>query len=76
MFSDTGPGIPAALVGQVFEAGFTMKERGRGMGLTLARRIVEAHGGSIHVIIDGRRKGANLRVSLPRKRSRATFGDR
>jgi signal transduction histidine kinase len=75
-FSDSGPGIPAELAGQVFEPGFTMKEGGRGMGLTLARRIVESHGGHIHVIIDGRRKGANVRVSLPRKRSRATFGDR
>jgi signal transduction histidine kinase len=76
VFSDSGPGIPADLAGRVFEPGFTMKEGGRGMGLTLARRIVEAHGGHIHVIIDGRRKGANIRVSLPRKRSRATFGDR
>ncbi len=75
-FSDTGPGIPDALSVQVFEPGFSMKEGGRGMGLTLARRIVEAHGGQIHVIIDGRRKGANLRVSLTRKRSRATFSDR
>lgn len=76
VFSDSGPGIPVDLATRVFEPGFTMKEGGRGMGLTLARRIVEAHGGQIHVIIDGRRKGANVRVSLPRKRSRATFGDR
>lgn len=76
VFSDTGPGIPTDVAGRVFDPGFTLKEGGRGMGLTLARRIVEAHGGHIHVIIDGRRKGANLRVSLPRKRSRATFGGR
>ncbi len=76
VFSDTGPGIPSELARQVFEAGFSMKEGGRGMGLTLARRIVEAHGGSISVIVDGRRRGANLRVVLPRKRSRATFGQR
>ena len=76
LFSDTGPGIPTGMAGRVFEPGFTLKEGGRGMGLTLARRIVEAHGGRLQVTIDGRRKGANLRVSLPRKRSRATFGAR
>jgi signal transduction histidine kinase len=43
------------------------------MGLTIARRLLEAHGGSIHLIQDGRRRGANFRVRLPRKRSRATF---
>lgn len=72
LFSDTGPGIPATVVGQVFEPGFSLKEGGRGMGLTLASRIVEGHGGCIYVLTDGRRKGANLRVVLPRKRSRAT----
>jgi signal transduction histidine kinase len=74
IFSDTGPGISPELTGHVFEPGFSMKEGGRGMGLTLARRIVEGHGGSICVIVDGRRRGANLRVLLPRKRSRARFG--
>jgi signal transduction histidine kinase len=74
VFSDTGPGIPAGLTGQVFEPGFSTKEGGRGMGLTLARRIVEGHGGRIRVLIDRRRRGASLRIVLPRKRSRATFG--
>lgn len=76
VFSDTGPGIPAELSRQVFEPGFSMKEGGRGMGLTLARRIVEGHGGCISVLVDGRRRGATLRIVLPRKRSRATFGQR
>jgi signal transduction histidine kinase len=73
VFSDSGPGIPAQLCNRVFEPGFTLKEEGRGMGLTIARGIVESHGGYMSVIIDGRRRGANLRISLPRKRSRATF---
>jgi signal transduction histidine kinase len=74
MFSDTGPGIAPEMAVQVFEPGFSMKEGGAGMGLALARRLVERHGGTIDVVIDGRRKGANVRVVLARKRSRATFG--
>jgi signal transduction histidine kinase len=45
------------------------------MGLTIARRLVERHGGHIHIILDRRRRGANLRFVLPRKRSRATFSN-
>jgi signal transduction histidine kinase len=73
VFNDSGPGIPEGFAQRVFEAGFSLKEGGRGMGLTIARRLVVAHGGRIEVMVDGRRKGANLRLVLPRKRSRATF---
>jgi signal transduction histidine kinase len=76
VFSDTGPGIPESLAQKIFAPGFSMKEGGRGMGLTLARRIAEGHGGQVEVIVDGRRKGANIRLLLPRKRSRATFNGR
>lgn len=44
---DDGPGIPAELHDQVFEPFFTTKARGTGLGLAMARRVVEAHGGSI-----------------------------
>jgi K+-sensing histidine kinase KdpD len=43
------------------------------MGLTIARNIVIFHGGEIEVIKDRRRRGANIRIVLPRKRSRATM---
>jgi hypothetical protein len=43
------------------------------MGLTIARQMLEAHGGSIAILRDGRRKGAHFLVRLPRKRSRATI---
>jgi hypothetical protein len=39
------------------------------------RRLVEGHGGRLEVLVDRRRKGANLRLVLPRKRSRATFSN-
>ena len=43
------------------------------MGLTIARQLLETHGGSIDILLDGRRKGANFVLSLPRKRARATI---
>jgi signal transduction histidine kinase len=73
VFSDNGPGIAADISDRVFDPLFTRKEGGRGMGLTIARQVVEAHGGRINVILDGRRKGASFQVLLPRKRSRATI---
>jgi C4-dicarboxylate-specific signal transduction histidine kinase len=73
VFSDNGPGITIDVAGRVFEPLFSRKEGGRGMGLTIARQLVESHGGRISVIIDGRRKGAAFQILLPRKRSRATI---
>jgi signal transduction histidine kinase len=57
---------------RVFEPLFSGKEGGQGMGLTIARSIVKVHGGEIHALTDGRRRGASIRILLPRKRSRAT----
>ena len=47
--SDTGPGIPPELRGRVFEPFYTGKPSGSGLGLTIAERIVEAHGGRIEI---------------------------
>ncbi len=44
---DTGNGLPEGGEGQVFEPFFTTKQSGMGMGLPIARAIIEAHGGSI-----------------------------
>ena len=46
---DDGPGIPAEARHRMFEALFTTKAKGSGLGLALCRRIVEAHGGSIQL---------------------------
>jgi C4-dicarboxylate-specific signal transduction histidine kinase len=73
VFSDNGPGISPAIADRVFDPLFSTKERGRGMGLTIARGLVELHGGRIAVLVDGRRRGANIQLLLPRKRSRATI---
>ncbi|MBI4635653.1 MAG: hypothetical protein HY727_04830 [Candidatus Rokubacteria bacterium] len=62
--ADTGPGIPAEALPRVFDPYFTSKPGGLGLGLTIARRIVEAHGGSIEVESRPGR-GSRFSVSLP-----------
>ena len=64
---DTGPGIPPALRDKVFNIGVTTKKHGWGVGLSLARRIIEdMHDGSIRLEDTGR--GASFRIELPRHR--------
>ena len=61
---DDGPGIPRALRKRIFDAGFTTKDRGWGIGLSLARRIVEEnHGGKLSLAETDR--GAAFDVILP-----------
>ena len=62
--ADDGPGIPRALRKRIFDAGFTTKDRGWGIGLSLARRIVEEnHGGTL--ILANTDRGAAFDVILP-----------
>jgi two-component system sensor histidine kinase HydH len=63
--TDTGSGIPPDLLPRVFEPYVTSKTRGLGLGLAIARRIVEAHGGRIEAE-SGAGQGACFRVTLPR----------
>ena len=44
---DSGPGFPAGIVDQLFEPFFSTKAEGTGMGLAIARTIIEAHGGTL-----------------------------
>jgi PAS domain S-box-containing protein len=69
--SDTGRGIPAELLPHVFErfkqgeAGTARAHTGLGLGLALARQLVELHGGSVCAESSGEGRGATFTVSLP-----------
>jgi signal transduction histidine kinase len=64
--SDTGKGIPRGKFGAVFRPGYTTKKRGWGLGLSLARRIVEEyHRGKIFVKESTPGKGTTFRIQLP-----------
>jgi signal transduction histidine kinase len=47
--ADSGPGVPREIRSRIFEPFFTTRSRGTGLGLAVARHIVEAHGGGIEV---------------------------
>jgi PAS domain S-box-containing protein len=62
--SDTGVGLPAGRADEIFNAFFTTKPQGSGMGLAISRSIVESHGGRLWATShDGR--GATFHFNLP-----------
>ena len=71
---DTGTGLPAHLDGTLFTPFVTTKSHGLGIGLTIARTIVEGHGGTIeaHNNSEG---GATFTVTLPRTETPGIGGD-
>ena len=64
--SDTGVGLPPQQADQVFNAFFTTKPHGTGMGLRISRSIVEAHGGRLWAA-DNPPRGASFHFALPTK---------
>jgi two-component system, sporulation sensor kinase D len=63
--SDTGKGIPKSSFTKIFEPGYTTKKRGWGLGLSLAKRIVEDyHNGKIKVLTSELGKGTTIQIIL------------
>ena len=64
LVQDSGPGLPPATVELAFEAFYTTKPAGLGMGLSICRSIIEAHGGRLWVT-SNIPQGAILTFTLP-----------
>jgi signal transduction histidine kinase len=62
--ADTGEGIPKEILPRIFEPYFTTKTRGVGLGMTIARRIVEAHGGTL-TVDSTVGQGTRFRITIP-----------
>ncbi|HEX3914448.1 MAG TPA: ATP-binding protein [Steroidobacteraceae bacterium] len=61
--SDDGPGVPAQIRERIFEPFFTTRARGNGIGLSIVKSVVEAHGGSVCLAAAAR--GATFVIELP-----------
>jgi PAS domain S-box-containing protein len=61
---DSGPGLEAAMPERVFESFYTTKSTGLGLGLSICRSIIEAHGGRLWASTNQRR-GATFQFTLP-----------
>src|SRR2546427_5243830 len=64
--SDTGVGLPQQQADQIFNAFFTTKSHGTGMGLRISRSIVESHGGRL-LAAENSPRGASFYITLPTK---------
>src|SRR5882762_2848266 len=64
--SDTGVGLPPHQADQIFNAFFTTKSHGTGMGLSISRSIIESHRGRLWAV-DNSPRGASIHLILPNK---------
>jgi signal transduction histidine kinase len=70
---DSGPGLAPAALERLFEAFYTTKPNGLGLGLSICRSIIEAHGGRLWASANAPR-GAIFHFTLP-VQSRGATGD-
>jgi C4-dicarboxylate-specific signal transduction histidine kinase len=62
---DRGPGVPPDQLEKIFDSFFTTKKNGLGLGLSITRSLLEAHGGAIRAENNREGGGAMLRFTLP-----------
>jgi signal transduction histidine kinase len=62
--ADTGPGIPDAVRGRIFDSFLTGRSEGTGLGLAIAKRILQGHHGDIELVSTSP-AGTTLQVTLP-----------
>jgi PAS domain S-box-containing protein len=62
--SDTGMGLPPQQADEIFNAFFTTKRHGTGMGLRISRSVIEGHGGRLWAV-DNTKRGASFYFTLP-----------
>ena len=65
LVSDDGPGVPSEIAAKIFDPLVTGRAGGTGLGLALAKRIMQAHGGSISLVPGVPDVGATFRIVLP-----------
>jgi len=70
--SDSGPGLPDEVKDRMFQPFFTTKAQGLGLGLSICRSIVAAHGGKLNAVSNANR-GATFIVDLPVTHERAKW---
>jgi two-component system sensor histidine kinase FlrB len=63
LVTDNGPGVPAHIRARIFEPFFTTRARGNGIGLSIVKSVVDAHGGNVY--LDDSNNGAKFVIELP-----------
>jgi signal transduction histidine kinase len=63
--ADTGPGIPAEHLADIFDPFFTLKDEGTGLGLAICRGIIDYHRGSIAAANNSAGPGAIVTIKIP-----------
>lgn len=64
VIEDNGPGIDASAHSRMFEPFYTTKKHGTGLGLSISKKLIEQHGGAIH-LQSSRGKGTTFTIALP-----------